>query len=408
VGTAVKDKLGVDASKLFEALKYQIHVAINYCHAIDKTDVLWIEVFGDVTVEGQTQIEVKDYKDSLSDSHANFWNTLNNWLKPEFKHQQYANLILLTTQAYGERTSLKDWEQSDTDQRLEILEAIYNAGEARFKNSTQDSKDDAATDASDAKSSVPKPSESLRLQRQVMAPAIRSSLQEALPKIKIITEQPDLTELIARYKIAHLKQILPHRQDEVLDALFGLMTNAKKVTEGWRITGDDFDKRFAELTAKCMIGTLKFPTVDSDEIELEAVASNVSGRLFAVKLNEIESGETAILQATVDLLHAQQYIQELIKDCTTSHEDIKKYSKNQLRLHQSSRAAAIYECATGLSQADLKNASCAFYHGRCAEKVDAFVNYEDTPVEFRNGMYHMLADQEATSPLKQFHWRLWN
>jgi hypothetical protein len=74
-----------------------------------------------------------------------------------------------------------------------------------------------------------------------------------------------------------------------------------------------------------MIGTLRFPTVDSDEIELEAAAANVSDRLFAVKLGEIESGETAILQATVDLLHAQQYIQELIKDCTTSQEDIKKY-----------------------------------------------------------------------------------
>jgi hypothetical protein len=146
--------------------------------------VLWIEVFGDVTVEGQAQIEVKDYKDNLSDSHTNFWNTLNNWLKPEFQHQQYANLILLTTQAYGERASLKDWEHSDTNQRLDILEAIYNAGEARFKNSTQDPKDGAASEVSDGKSISPKPSDSLKLQRQVMAPAIEVRCKKLCQKSK--------------------------------------------------------------------------------------------------------------------------------------------------------------------------------------------------------------------------------
>jgi hypothetical protein len=43
-------------------LKYQIHVAIDYCHTLDKDDVLWIEVFGYVTVEGRDQVEVKEYR----------------------------------------------------------------------------------------------------------------------------------------------------------------------------------------------------------------------------------------------------------------------------------------------------------------------------------------------------------
>ncbi|WP_197461745.1 hypothetical protein [Acetobacter malorum] len=72
-------KLDFDATKLFEALKYQIHVAIDYCHTLEKTDVLWIEAFGDVTVQGRDQIEVKEYKDNLTDGHENFWKTLNNW-----------------------------------------------------------------------------------------------------------------------------------------------------------------------------------------------------------------------------------------------------------------------------------------------------------------------------------------
>ncbi|KXV75102.1 hypothetical protein AD953_08920 [Acetobacter malorum] len=79
IGVIVDAKLDFDATKLFEALKYQIHVAIDYCHTLEKTDVLWIEAFGDVTVQGRDQIEVKEYKDNLTDGHENFWKTLNNW-----------------------------------------------------------------------------------------------------------------------------------------------------------------------------------------------------------------------------------------------------------------------------------------------------------------------------------------
>ncbi|WP_203436620.1 hypothetical protein [Salmonella enterica] len=60
-------KLDFDATKLFEALKYQIHVAIDYCHTLEKHDVLWIEVFGDVTVAGRDQVEVKNYIEDLTD-----------------------------------------------------------------------------------------------------------------------------------------------------------------------------------------------------------------------------------------------------------------------------------------------------------------------------------------------------
>lgn len=407
MGTAMKNKLGVDASKLFEALKYQIHVAINYCHTLDKTDVLWIEVFGDVTVEGQTQIEVKDYKDDLSDSHTNFWNTLNNWLKLEFQHQQYANLILLTTQAYGERASLKDWEQSDTDQRLDILEAIYNAGEARFTSSTNYPEGSDATEAPDTKSNPPKPSESLKLQRQVMAPAIRSSLQTALPKIRIITEQPHLLGLISQYKISHLKPIMEHRKDEFLNDLFGFMTNAGKITGGWKITGSEFDKKFAELTVRHVNGTVKFPRIDSDELELEATKLDVRNRFFAKKIDEIGGGEELIRQATVDLLHASKYIGELIKDVTTSQVDIEQYSRNELKMHQAKRKSAMYKCASTLAEADLKPESCAFYFDRCGERVENFHAYDFTPIEFRNGLYHMLADRDSSKPQDEFHWRLW-
>ncbi len=403
IGVAVNPKLDFDATRLCEALKYQIHVAIDYCHTLEKHDVLWIEVFGDVTVEGRDQVEVKNYSDRLTDSHENFWNTLSNWLKPDFRHQQYANLILLTTQAYGERASLKNWEQLDGNQRLAALKAIHEAAEARFETAVP-SKDDGENEP--GSEGAAKVSKVLKLQRKVLAMDIRESLLEALPKVKIVTEQPDLPELISIYKRRYLKGIQPLRMDSFLDDLFGFMTSAIKITGGWRFSSAEFDKKFAELTARHLIGTLKFPRLNSDDLEIKSAKMDVRDRLFAMKLDEIGGDKELILQATADLLHAQQYIVELVKDCTTSQEDIEDYSKNQLRMHCSSRSSAMRKCDSTFDHAQLQKASCDFYDDRCAEAADRFSTYDFTPIEFRNGIYHILAD-EPRSPLKEFHWRLW-
>lgn len=70
--------LPFDATLLFKALQYQLLVAVEYCYDLNTDECLWLEVLGDVTVPGKTQAEVKLYSDSLTDGHANFWNTLKN------------------------------------------------------------------------------------------------------------------------------------------------------------------------------------------------------------------------------------------------------------------------------------------------------------------------------------------
>ena len=399
-------KLDFDATKLYEALKYQIHVAMEYCHTLGKDDVLWIEVFGDVTVEGRDQIEVKEYSDSLTDSHENFWNTLNNWLKPDFNHRQYANLVLLTTQAYGERAAIKDWDQWNADQRLAALQDILKDSEARFEAATL--KKEAVADQSDesgAKASGP--SKALTLQRKVMAQTMRESLIDALPKVKIITEQPDLVGLIARYKRAHLKSIHEHRMDDFLNDLFGFMISAVKVTEGWRFTTAEFDRKFTELTVRYMKGSVRFPRVNADEIESAAATLNVRDRTYAKKLDEIGGAEDMILEATVDLLHAHKYIAELIKDCTTSQDDVESYSQKHMRTHSACRSALMEEIDATWSADKTIRASRQFYHSRRGMDVVGLGSYEDTPAEFRNGIYHMLAEEVPENPAKEFHWRLW-
>lgn len=394
-------------------MKYQIHVAIEYCHALEENDVLWLEVYGDVTIEGREQIEVKDYKEALTDSHENFWNTLNNWLKPEFSHQQYSSLILLTTQQYGGRATLQEWEKSDTAQRLAILKDIHQSSEARFKqaSSQQDIEDArqiiAGNHDKKAKHESLKPSKALALQRKVLSEELNDSLIEALPKIKIITDQPDLEGLIAAYKRRYLKPIHPDKMDCFLNDLFGFMTNASKIVEGWGFTVKEFNNKFRELTSRYMIGSLKFPRVNSQEIEKQAITMNILERRFVKKINEIGGGEELILQATADLLHAQKYITELIKDNSTSQQDIDDYCYNELCMHRHSRSSAMIKCHPEMPLEQLKRESCIFFNDRCAQAVADFCSYDLTPVAFRNGIYHMLADEEPKNLASEFHWRLW-
>lgn len=53
--------------------------------------------------------------------------------------------------------------------------------------------------------------------------------------------------------------------DDFLNDLFGFMTSALKVTEGWRFTTAEFDRKFTELTARYMKGSVRFPRVNAHE-----------------------------------------------------------------------------------------------------------------------------------------------
>lgn len=382
-------KLDFDATKLFIALKYQILVAMEYCHSLGDDESLWIEVFGDVTVSDKKQIEVKYYTDNLTDGHLNFWNTLNNWLKPEFDHRQYASLVLLTTQGFGDNASLKSWGSLTAEQRLDMLEDIRSDSEARL---TESGKTTA--------------SQSLELQRKVLSPDRRTDLMDALAKIQIVTDQSSLMERIAHYRKQYLRPINDHRCDDYMNDMFGFITSPCFMTTGWQITSEAFTAKTRELTSRYMVGTLKFPKVDHEALERIAGETDVQGRRFAVKLKEI-GADSSVLDATADLLHAQHYVHELIKDCTVSQSDITDYTRNQYKSHISSRRSYLAQCLTGLSITDLHKKSQAFYFDRCALQVDRLCSYDHTPSEFRNGIYQMLADEELGTRHQEFHWKMW-
>lgn len=389
IGVAVDEKLDFDATKLFIALKYQILVAMEYCHSLGDGESLWIEIFGDVTVADKKQMEVKYYADNLTDGHSNFWNTLNNWLKPEFGFRRYATLALLTTQSFGKDTSLKNWGSLTAEQRLQVLERIRSFTEARL-----------------AKSGKTTPSKTLELQRKVLADDRRADLMDALAKIQIVTDQSSLMERIADYKKQYLRTIMDHRCDDYMNDMFGFMTSPRLMTNGWQITSEAFTDKTRELTSRYMVGTLKFPEVDHEALERKASEMDVQARRFAEKLSEI-GADRMVLEATVDLLHAQHYVHELITDCAVFQSDINDYTRNQYKSHISSWRSWLVQCPSGLSITELHKKSQAFYFERRALPVDRLCSHDHTPSEFRNGIYQMLADEQPGTRSQEFYWKMW-
>ncbi|RBL67702.1 hypothetical protein C3E98_030450, partial [Pseudomonas sp. MWU13-2625] len=121
--------LPFDATLLFKALQYQLLVAVEYCYDLAPDECLWLEVMGDVTVPGKTQTEVKLYSNSLTDSHANFCNTVKNWLHENFDRTSFKSLVLLTTQEFGAQTLLKCWNTATPAARLSIMETIARSSD---------------------------------------------------------------------------------------------------------------------------------------------------------------------------------------------------------------------------------------------------------------------------------------
>ena len=206
--------------------------------------------------------------------------------------------------------------------------------------------------------------------------------------------------------IEYLRALMGNRLDDYMNDMFGFMTSPALITGGWQITSEAFTSKTRELTARYMVGTFKFPEVNYEVLERSANEMDVQDRRFAQKLSEISAGDH-ILDATIDLLHAQHYALQLIKDCIISESDINGYTRNQYRLHIDSWRLHLSKCETSLSSGDLHTKSQQFYLLRCSLPIDKISKFDSTPVEFRNGIYQMLADEAPGTRRQEFHWKLW-
>lgn len=374
-----------DATQSVNGTIFQICVALEHAFLLQGGQKMWIEKFGDVTISGQAQIETKQYSDSLTDSHPNFWNTLKNWLLPSFNHSSYQYLTLLTTQPIGAQSKFLDWNDATTTRRLEILKEILAESESRYQESQK---------AANGKTTA-SPPKSLMLQRDILDVAKDATLKAIIPKINIASDSPAIKGLRKKIFDVHGKAILRGKSEEFLDDLIGYLISPSSSQNGWEISFDAFGAKVATISARYHSETCIFPTKKikptTDQLDLQ------SQRKFVAKLQEIHYAGV-ISEAIHDYIFASNTVREELQSYEIPAECYQTYESNLKNAHRTRHRSAKRQ-VTG----NVITASQNFYDDLTGESPQPFPRFQQTPIEFRNGVFHMLADSDTD----EFEWKLW-
>jgi hypothetical protein len=270
-------KVRQDATASTRATIYHLCVAVDKCYQLKKNQKLLIEELGDVTIEGDQQVEVKHYSDPLTDGHHNLWNTLRNWIGDEFDHTPYTSLILHTTQEIGSDATISDWNSINAEERIQLLLTISQKFEKAYEKAK-------------AVDPLQKPSAVLKHQRYVLDPQRRTKLKAVIAKVWIEARCKKLPDLYEELK--HLiRGVLVGKKNDYLNSLIGFVCRAvKTAAQRWEITYDEFAEKLVELTEIYRSETRMFPSKRFHE--LGTVDQNEDREdLFVMKILEIEYPE---------------------------------------------------------------------------------------------------------------------
>lgn len=356
-------KLRNDASASFDGVVYQLYAALKYAFELKEDQMLYIEKFGDVTVDSDMQIEVKQYSDDLTDTHYNLWNTLLNWLDPNFDLNSIGTLILLTTQKYGSNSKLKEWNDLSAKSRLELLESIS------AKYLTRERKD---------KSKV-------ELLNKVLDNGVRKKLNLVLSKFVIITSNPRDDKLYNQLVQTHAKNIPSENQGHYIKALLGFVISPKSTTDDkWTISCDEFECECQKLAKMLITSTTLFPRVESIEN-----IDDYRDYLFVKKIEEIEYDEE-INNAIRDFVEVHSLIIKEFSGRLVSKKKYREYEKELIQEY----VRAYRKASRRIREDDVILESQDFYDEIMNKHPIQFMNYSDTPLSFKNGILHLNADDK--------------
>ena len=372
-----------DATASTRGTVYHLCVAVARCYEMRRGQKLLIEELGDVTVEDREQIEVKHYSDVLTDGHHNFWNTLHNWMDNAFDADAYISLILHTTQKFGAKTRLRDWNDAPLDRRIKILSEIHAEFEKKFS-------------AKQANDTSHKPSKVLLNQRYVMKPDSYARLKNVAPKIWIEACQPTLAELYSEIKDTRAQQILEGKRDDFLNALIGFVCLPdKRAGEHWEITYDAWSTKVQELTSTWHKETRKFPRKHYQGGLPDSSSTAQLDELFIHKISDIEY-ESQISNAVYEYESTVKTIKEEFIAYQVDPELTKNYARTVVRRFSSAHSTACRKCTDEIL--DSQN----LYDNIMSSDPPRFSDYNDVADEFRNGILHISMNDAE----KQLKWRV--
>ncbi|WP_439504035.1 hypothetical protein [Methylophaga sp.] len=358
------------------AFHYQVLIGLDKCFSLEEGQSIWFEKDGDVSLISpvtlaSTQTEVKNYASPLTDHHENLWKTLKNWLAPEFGHTQYGVLVLHTTQGFGAKTRLKDWNAQSDEQRLQVLRDIFFSRPEDERNAE-------------------KPSDIIKLQKAVME-VDEALLRNILDKVTLITEAQSAEE-IGRRILKMLKGIPNNNLHKYLEWLIGFVY-AQATQQSWNISHQAFAAKCEELTALLCKKEFTFPVFagyGASEFEVDLHQD----RPFVQKIAEIEHYEM-IPDAVGNWLELQNSLLEQLDEYPLYRDKTVIYQNQLVKKYQLAHSSAQLEATDAIKSSKL------LYNRTIAEQPLNMGN-DIPPIEYKNGLIHDAMDDEE----RDLKWRV--
>lgn len=364
-----------DASDKVKGFLYQFYIALNYCFELKQGEKLYIEKYGDVTIDSISQIEVKNYSKPLTDSDDNFWNTLCNWLNDSFDSNNYKQLILLTTQQIGANSQLNNWNKKT---KAEKITAITSIADTYCK-----------------KNSKPKSPhiESIKKHMEtVISAEKKETLEKILEKFTIIDCALGFEEIYESMKTKYARHILEENQDLYLSTLLGFVINPKIVSNNWEILCEDFSKKVQDLSGIYQARTVVFPKIEKSFSQEEI--EEKKGSLFVKKIDDIKYDEDVKNEAISHYLYTNNLLLKDLASYKLLPNVMSSYENELLNSFKTKRRRYFRNASQNPNPTNIINESQNFYDDVTGEAAQPFVNFNDTPKRFRNGFYHIMADED--------------
>ena len=367
----LKEKAINDATDKVKGFLYQFYTALKYCFELSPGEKLYIEKYGDITIQGLLQIEVKKYSNPLTDTQDNFWNTLYNWCIQSFNPKEYKHLILLTTQQIGKKSKLFGWNDKTTNEKIKIIVEI--ATDYSKKNTDSTSKPIIAK---------------INQMSFIMTEDNKIKLLDILGKFSIIDCALGYEDIFENVKNLYTKDIPEDKQEMYLNGLLGYIINPNTVVNNWEISYENFVAQAQKLTSLYHAGTVVFPRIKNPTVE-EINKKNTSR--FVEKLKEIEY-EIVKDKAIFDFLTTNNLLINDFSVYTINPKIIEDYETELLGSFEPRKRCYQRKILQYSNKQEIINESQNFYDDIIGESAQPFLNYNDTPKSFRNGFYHIMAD----------------
>jgi len=351
-----------DATASAQGMVFQFFAALDACFNMNKGEEVCIERFGDVTIlssETPNQVEVKKRIKKLSDYSEEFWNTIYNWIKSEIPWKNFTNLVYLTTQEIVSTSVWAKWNDKSTLERYNGFKKLLS-GSSRLKNESKERLVEIDSFLSDEEK------------------------KEFVQKIVIATSSDNL-EYWRDKLTKYIRGVPQLRTDDCINSLLGFITQKGLHSKGWSISYDEFNDYMEGLSQSLVATTTAFPILQKPDLNV----ADYQEKMFVTKLREIRFNDEDIISDAV-----VEYATAMLHNTSFSTEphrirEYVAYQDNLCKVHKASFNKAKYSC-----DSDIFRSSQLFYLGFKDRPVENFGGYLNTPIDYRNGVVQILADED--------------